>query len=109
MGGNRRLVPPRVILVEDAECRDGRILDPSSLRAYNEPRLYKERVPVVNTSSGVMAYGTDRNCTADNGEHETDGYIARDPWYTQTQLGRPCPETVWGYRTAMPRSVPEPD
>ncbi len=42
-------------------------------------------------------------------EHETDGYMARDPWCTQSQSGRPCPETVWGYRTAMSRSVPEPD
>ncbi len=38
VGGNRRLAPPRVLLVEDAECREGRILDSSSLRACDEPR-----------------------------------------------------------------------
>ncbi len=91
--------------MEDAECRDGGILDPSSLHACDEPRLYKESAPVAN----AMTYGVDRNCTADYGEHETDGYIARDPWYMQSQSGRPCLETVWGYRTGMSRSVPEPD
>ena len=94
VGGNRQLVPPRVLLVEDAECREGRILDSSSLRACDEPKLYRDRAPVTNASSGVTAYGTDRNCTADYGEQETDGYIARDPWYTQSQSGRPCPERV---------------
>ncbi len=95
--------------MEDAECREGTILDSSSLRACDESRLYREHAPPTNASSGVTAYGADRNCTADYGEHETDGYIARDPWCTQSQSGRPCPETVWGYRTAMSRSVPEPD
>ncbi len=37
------------------------------------------------------------------------GYIVRDPWYTQSQLGRPCPEAVWGYRTTTSRNVPESD
>ncbi len=31
VGGNRRLAPPRVLLVEDAECHEGRILNSSSL------------------------------------------------------------------------------
>ena len=31
VGGNRRLAPPCVLLVEDAECREGRILNSSSL------------------------------------------------------------------------------
>ncbi len=109
VGGNRRLAPPRVLLVEDAECREERILDSSSLRACDEPRLYREHAPVTKASSGVTAYGAERNCTADYGKHETDGYIARDPWYTQSQSGRPCPETVWGYRMSMSRNVPEPD
>ncbi len=108
MGGNRRLAPPCVLLVEDAECREGRILDSSSLRACDETRLYRERAPVTKVSSGVTTYGIDRSCTADYGEHETDGCIARDPWHTQSQSGRPCPETVWGYRTAMSRSAPAP-
>ncbi len=89
-GGNRQLAPPRVFLVEDAECREGRILDSSSLRACDEPRLYRERAPVAHTSSGVMTYGIDRSCTTEYGEPEIDGYIARDPWYTQSQSGRPC-------------------
>ncbi len=38
-----------------------------------------------------------------------DGYTARDPWYMQSQPGRPCPETVWGYRTAISSNSPEPD
>ena len=109
VGGNRRSVPPRVLLVEEAGCREGRILDASSLRACDEPRLYRERAPVTNASSGVTTYGVDRSCTADYGEPGMDGYIVRDPWYTQSQSGRPCPETVWGYRTAMSRNVPEPD
>ncbi len=107
--GNRRLAPPCVLLVEDAECREGRILDSSRLRACDEPRLYRERAPVTNASSGVTTYGVDRSCTADYSEPEIDGYIARDPWYTQSQSGRPCPETVWGHRTAMSRNVPELD
>ncbi len=98
-----------MLLVEDAECHEGRILDPSSLRACDEPRLYIERAPVTNASSGVATYGVDRSCTADYGEPEMDGYIVRDPWYTQFQSGRPCPEAVWGYRTAMSRNVPEPE
>ena len=109
MGGNRRLAPPHVLLVEDAECREERVLNSSSLRACDEPRLYRERVPVTNASSGIATYGIDGNCTADYGEPEVDGYIARDPWYTQSQSGRPCPETVWGNRTAMSSNVPEPE
>ncbi len=108
VGGKRRLAPPRVMLVLEAECREGRILDSSSWRACDEPRLYRERAPVTNASSGVTPYGTDRSCTADYGEPEIDGYLARDPWNTQSQSGRPCPETVWGYRTsntAMSRGV----
>ena len=109
MGGNRCLAPQHVLLVEDAECREGRILDSSSLRACDEPRLYRERVPVTNASSGVTMHEVDRSCAADYGEPEMDGYIVRDPWHTQSQSGRPCPETVWGYRAAMSRNVPEPD
>ncbi len=109
VGGTRQLVPPRVLLVEDAECHDGRIPDPPSLGACDEPRLYRDRAPVTSASSGVTTYETDRNGTADWGEHETDCYIVRDPWYTQSQPGRPCPETVWGYRSAMSRRAPEPD
>ncbi len=102
VGGNRRVVPPRVLLVEDAECHEGTVLDPSSLHVCEEPRLFRERAHVTNASSGVTAYGADRNCTADCGEHETDGYITRDPWYTQSQsdlaqrqcgdIVRQCPE-----------------
>ncbi len=44
--------------------------------------------------------------TEDYREPEVDYYVDRDPWYTQSQLGRPCPETLWGHRMAMPRSVP---
>ncbi len=109
VGGNRHVAPPCVSLVEDAGCREGRILNSSSLRACDEPRLYGERAPVTNASSGGTTYGVDRSCVADYSELEMDGYIARDPWYTQSQLGRPCPEAVWGYRTAMSRNVPEPD
>ncbi len=109
MGGNRRLVPQRVMLVEGAECCDGRIMDPASQRACDEPRLYRECAPVNHASSGVTPCGTERNHAVDYGEPETDCYIDRDPWYTQSQSGRPCPETVWGYRTAMSRSVPTPN
>ncbi len=109
VGGNRRLVPPRIILLEDAECCDGRIMDPSSQRTHDESRLYRERAPVNHASLGVTVYGTERNHAADYGEPETDCYADRDPWCTQSQLGRPCPETVWGYRTAMSRSVPAPN
>ncbi len=89
VGGNRRLAPPRVLLVEDAECREGRILNSSSLRACDEPRLYRERVPATNASSGITMYGVDRSCAADYGEPEMDGYIVRDPWHPQSQSGRP--------------------
>ncbi len=83
-------------------------MDPSSQRACDEPRLYRERAPFNHTNSSVMAYGMERNHTTDYGEPEADCYIPRDPWHTQSQSGRPCPETVWGYRTAMSRSVPAP-
>ncbi len=98
-----------MLFVEEADYREGRILDTSSLRACDEPRLYQERAPVTNASSGVTTYGVERSCTTDYGEPEADGYIARDPWYTQSHPGRPCPETMWGYRTAMSRDVPDPD
>ena len=109
VGGNRRLAPPHVLLVEEADYREGRILDNSSLRACDESRLYRERAPVTNASSGVTAYGVERSCAADYSELEADGYVARDPWHAQSHLGRPCPEAVWGYRTATSREEPEPD
>ncbi len=109
MGGSRRLTQPRVLLVEDTECREGRILNTSSWRAGDESRLYRECAPVTNASSGATMYGAERNYTADYGEPEVDGCIVRDPWPTQSQSGRPCPEAVWGYRTTMSRSVPEAD
>ena len=83
-------------------------MDPFSQRACDEPRLYRERAPVNHANSSVKAYGTDRNHATDYGEPEADCYLARYPWHTQSQSGRPCPETVWGYRTAMSRSVPAP-
>ncbi len=109
VGGSRRLAPPRGLLVEEANYREGRMLDNSSLRACDEPRLYRERAPVTNASSGVTAYGVERSCAADYSELEADGYVARDLWHTQSHPGRPCPEAVWGYQTAMSREVPEPD
>ncbi len=54
-------------------------------------------------------YGAERNYTADYGEPEVDGCIVRDPWPTQPQSARPCPEAVCGYCTVMSRSVPESD
>ena len=109
VGGNRRTAPLRVLLAEDADCREGRMLDPPNWRACDEPHLYGERAPVTNTSSGVTTYGVDRGCATDYGEPEMSGYIVRDPWYTQSQPGRPCPEAVWGNRTTTSRNVPEPD
>ncbi len=90
VGGNRRLAQLRVLLVEDAECREGRILNTSSWRACDEPRLYRERAPVTNANSGATMYGAERSCAADYGEPEVDGCIVRDPWSTQPQSGRPC-------------------
>ncbi len=109
VGGSRRLAPPRVLLVEEADYREGRILDNSSLRACDEPRLYRARAPGTNASSGVTTHGVERSCATDYGELEADGYVARDPWHPQSHPGRPCPEAVWGYRTAMSREIPEPD
>ena len=109
VGGSRRLVPPHVIRVEDAECCDERIRDPSSQRASEEPRLYRERAPVNHVSSSTSVYSAERSHATDYGEPEASYYVDRDPWYTQSQSGRPCPETVWGYRTTMPRSVPAPN
>ncbi len=93
-GGSRRWAQPRVLLVEDAECREGRIVNTSSWRACDEPRSYRDRAPVTNTSSGATMYGAERNYTADYSEPEVDGCIVRDPWLTQSQSGRPCPEAV---------------
>ncbi len=84
-------------------------MDPSSQRACDEPRLYREHAPVNHASLDVTTYGTERNHATDYGEPETSYYVDRDPWYTQSQSGRPCPETVWGYRTAVSRSVPAPN
>ncbi len=106
VGGSRRLVPPRLMLVEDAECCDRRIVDPSSQNASDELRPYREHTPVNHTSVGAMVYSAEQSHAADYGEPETHYYVDRDPWYTQSQSGRPCPETVWGYRMAVPRSAP---
>ncbi len=106
------MVPPRVILVEDAECCDGGRRDPASQRTSDESRSYRECAPVNHASVGATAYSAERNHTADYGQPENnyyDNYYDRDPWYLQSQLGRPCPEAVWGYRTAMPRSAPAPN
>ncbi len=100
------MVPSRVILVEDAECCDGRTMYPASQRTSDKLRPYRERAPVNHASVGAPAYSAERSHAADYGEPETNCYVDRDPWYTQSQLGRPCPEAVWGYRTAMPRSAP---
>ncbi len=108
VGGSRRLVPRRVVLVEDAECCDGRIMDPSSQRASDELRPYRERGPVNHANVGATAYSAGRSHAADYDEPKTNYYVDRDLWYTHTQSGRPCPEAVWGYRTAMPRSAPAP-
>ncbi len=108
VGGNRWLVQPRVLLVGDAECCEERMMDTSSQSACDEPRLYRERAPVNHVNSSAMAYGIERNHTTDYGEPEADCYITRDPGYTQSQSRRPCPETVWGYRTATCWSVPAP-
>ncbi len=89
------MVPSRVILVEDAECCDERIKDPASQRTSDESRLYRGRAPVNHTSLGAMAYSAERNHAADYGEPETNYYVDRDPWYTQSQSGRPCPEAAW--------------
>ncbi len=109
MGGNRRSGQPRMLLLEDAECREGRILNTASWRACDEPQPYRECAPATNVSSGATVYGAERNYTADCGEPKIDGYIARDTWPTQPQSGRPCPEAAWGYRTAVSRNVPESD
>ncbi len=107
VGGNRRLVPPYAIRVEDAECCDERIMDPSSQRASEEPRLYRERAPANHARLGAMAYSAERSHAADYGEPETNYYVDRDLWYTQSQSGRPCPEPVWGYCTKnRTRKVP---
>ncbi len=55
VGASRPLVPPHVIRVEDAECCDERIIDPSSQRASEEPRLYRERAPVDHARLGDTA------------------------------------------------------
>ncbi len=73
------MVQPRVILVENTECHDGRILDLSSLHACDEPRLYRERAPVTNASSGDTDCGAEGNHAADFGEPETSYYVDRDP------------------------------
>ncbi len=103
------MIPPCVILVEDTECCDVKIMDPSSQRASDEPRLYTECAPVNHASSGATAYSAEGSHAADYGEPETNYYIDRDHWYTQSQSGRPCPEAVWGYRTTMPRNAPTPN
>ncbi len=106
VGGNRRLVPPRVILVEGAECSDSVL---SSQCASDELRSYRERAPVNHASVGAPAYSAERNHAADYGEPKTNYYADRDPWYTQSQSGRPCPGAVWGYCTAMPRGASAPN
>ncbi len=61
---------------------------------------------VILASGSAMLYSAEKSRTEDYGEPEADYYADRDPWYTQFQLGRLCPETVWGHRMAMPRSAP---
>ncbi len=95
--------------MEDAECCDGRIRDPASQRASDESRSHRERAPVNHASVCATAYSAERNHAADYGDPENNYYVDRDPWYPQSQLGRPCPEAVWGDRTAMPRSAPTPN
>ncbi len=81
-------------------------MDPSSQHASVESRLYKGRAPVNHASLGATAYSAERNHAADYGEPETNYYLDRDPWYTQSQSGRPCPEAACKYCTTMPRSAP---
>ncbi len=71
------------------------MLDPPYWQACDEPPLYGDCAPDTNTRAGVPMYGVDRGCATDYEEPEISGYIMRDPGYTQSQLGRPCPEAVW--------------
>ncbi len=103
------MVPLRIILVGDAECCDGRIMDPASQRANEESRSYRERAPVNHASVGATVYSAERSHAADYGEPENNYYADRDPWCTQSQSGRPCREAVWGHRTVMSRSAPMPN
>ncbi len=107
VGGTRQLVPPHVILVEDTECCEGRVMDPPSLRQNSESRPYRGRYPANCTSASAMLYSAEKGRTEDYGEPEADYCMDRDLWYMQSQLGRPCPETIWGHR--MPRSAPTPN
>ncbi len=43
--GNRRLVPPHVVLVEEPECCEGRMMDPPSQRQNDESRPYRACYP----------------------------------------------------------------
>ncbi len=80
VGENRRLVPSYVILVEETECCDGRMMDPTR--------------QCQNGASATL-YSAERSRTEDYGQPEAKYYVDREPWYTQSKLGRPCPETVW--------------
>ncbi len=80
-------------------------MDPPSQRASDESRSYREHAPVNHASIGATAYSAERSHAADYGEPETNYYVDRDPWYTQSLSGRPCPEAVWGHRTVMSRML----
>ena len=56
--------------MEGAECCDGGIMDPSSHRAGDESRPYRDRAPVNHASVGATAYGAERSHAADYGEPE---------------------------------------
>ncbi len=81
-------------------------MKPSSQRQNNESKPYRARYPANCTSARATLYNSERSRTEDYGEPEAEYYVDRDPWYTHSQLGRPCSETVWGHRMTMPRSAP---
>ena len=58
VGGSGRLVPPHVIRVEDAECHDERLTDPSSQRVSDELRAYRGHAHVNHASVGAMAFSS---------------------------------------------------
>ncbi len=81
-------------------------MDPPSQHQNDESRPYRVRYPANRTSASATLYSAERSCTEDYGEPEVDYYADRDPWYTQSQLGTPFPETVWGHQMGIPRIAP---
>ncbi len=105
VGGSRRLVPPRIVLVEDVECCDGRIMDPSSQRASDESRLYRECAPAKHLLAKLDTYKGENGERLDDFVYQVEEFATFHAW-DQVETCRQARTHLRGVALAYIRRAP---